>query len=392
MDGEGRGGFLRFFRRRRSEELADIDADITAFGEALARFQFVPRGDGSDDDVLADYQRALDAYDRAKRDFVGDRDREDAQDVLQALDDGRYALACAVARSEGRALPERRLPCFFDPRHGPSTAEVDWAPSGGTVRTIAVCAADAVRISDGQPPISSNSTPRRGGTPAPRHAPSAVSVTTPASSRPRRTSSGPLPKWLLYKEWPPDTPESRRVSGSRTRDVELLRTDSAEAVLLIVRMFPDGVGQAYLDGSAAGRRALIERNVERVVTPVPADGARHIRVRMESSGSWRLWLQSPDHTRRVERTLQASGPYVFRYEGGPGEILFSHRGGGPFAVEALTEELTSGGRLVSGKGTCEVQGVLPGPGLYQVQSYSRWQVVLAPTTGSTTGSTADSSY
>ncbi|KKD06442.1 hypothetical protein [Streptomyces sp. WM6386] len=59
-------------------------------------------------------------------------------------------------------------------------------------------------------------------------------------------------------------------------------------------------------------------------------------MRMESSGSWRLWLQPPDRIRLVVRTLQASGPYVFRYEGGPGQILFSHRGGGPFTVEALT--------------------------------------------------------
>ncbi|MFJ2962565.1 hypothetical protein ACIPIC_09665 [Streptomyces collinus] len=377
MGREGRGGFLRFFRRRRAEELADIEAEITDFGEALARFQYVPRGDEADGPVLADVQRALDAYDRAKRDFAGDRDREDAADVLRALDDGRYALACAAARSEGRALPERRLPCFFDPRHGPSTAEVDWAPPGGAARTIPVCAADAVRIKEGQPPIATGSTPRRAGAPAPRPAPG-PGPAAPASGGPGRTSAGPTPKWLLYKEWPPDTPDTRRAGGSGTRDVELLRTDSAEPVLLVLRMFRDGAGQAYLDG-ASGRRALIERMAERVVTPVPADGARHVRVRVESSGSWRLWLQSPDRVRVVERSLQATGSYVFRYEGGPGELRFSHQGGGRFAVEALGEDLSSTARLLSGKGTSDVQGVLPGPGLYQVQSYAPWQLFLIPT-------------
>ncbi|MGV9451678.1 hypothetical protein [Streptomyces sp. NPDC003635] len=365
MEGDSRGGLRRFFRRRRAEELAGIDAEITAFGEALARFEFAPLGAEADDAVLADYQRALDAYERAKRDFVGDRDREDAQDVLLALEGGRDALARAVARSRGEEIPEPRPPCFFDPRHGPSTAEITWAPAGGATRVIPVCAADAVRIGDQRPSGTAGPIAPQAAMPPPRQ----------GSAAP---SSGPMPKWLLYKEWPPDTPATRCVRGSGNRTVELLRTDPTEPVLLIVRSFRDGAGQAYLDGPR-GPRALMERHVERVVTPVPPDGDRHVRVRLESYGSWQLWLQSLEHVRVAERTLQATGPYVFRYDGGPGEIRFSHDGGGPFAVEALSGQLSTAARLVGGKGTCKVQGLLPGPGLYCVRSYARWELILLPT-------------
>src|SRR3712207_7562347 len=42
--------------------------------------------------------------------------------------------------------------CFFDPRHGPSARDVEWAPPGGAPRLVPACAADAVRIEDGEDP------------------------------------------------------------------------------------------------------------------------------------------------------------------------------------------------------------------------------------------------
>ncbi len=53
---------------------------------------------------------------------------------------------------EGRPAPERGSPCFFDPRHGPSVTDVDWAPPGGQTRTVPACAADAARVKDGFDP------------------------------------------------------------------------------------------------------------------------------------------------------------------------------------------------------------------------------------------------
>ncbi|MFH8289958.1 hypothetical protein [Streptomyces sp. NPDC018059] len=107
-------GLLR--GRRREPELAHVDAEITAFGEMLAGHSFTPGHHKNDPGLLADYQRALDAYEQAKRSFVGDRNLQDATDVLRALDEGRHALACVEAVLEGRPRPRRRPLCFFDPR------------------------------------------------------------------------------------------------------------------------------------------------------------------------------------------------------------------------------------------------------------------------------------
>jgi hypothetical protein len=44
------------------------------------------------------------------------------------------------------------LPCFFDPGHGPSVEDVEWAPVGGAPRTVPACAADAFRVRNGDDP------------------------------------------------------------------------------------------------------------------------------------------------------------------------------------------------------------------------------------------------
>jgi hypothetical protein len=42
----------------------------------------------------------------------------------------------------------------MDPRHGPSTQDVMWAPEGGTPRSVPVCQACAVEIADGRTPAA----------------------------------------------------------------------------------------------------------------------------------------------------------------------------------------------------------------------------------------------
>ncbi len=74
------------------------------------------------------------------------------QDVTRILDDGRYAIACVRARVAGQPLPQRRPPCFFDPRHGLSVADVTYAPMGGTERQVPACALDAERVRVGAEP------------------------------------------------------------------------------------------------------------------------------------------------------------------------------------------------------------------------------------------------
>jgi hypothetical protein len=99
-----------------------------------------------------DWQRALDGYENADRSLRRLSDPSDVRHVTEALEDGRYAVACVVARRDGRPLPQRRPPCFFNPAHGPSTLDVEWAPPGGRPRPVPVCAADADRLAHGAEP------------------------------------------------------------------------------------------------------------------------------------------------------------------------------------------------------------------------------------------------
>ncbi|MGA5422397.1 hypothetical protein [Streptomyces lavendulocolor] len=149
-------------RRRRYQEEQEaldklrvvVDEDITAYGEELDRLDFHPGEKGADDAMRADYERALDSYDKAKTLMGQARHPHDVRGVTEAIEDGRYALAVLSARREGRPLPERRAPCFFDPRHGPAATEVEWSPSGGAVREVPVCAADAARLAQGEDPMA----------------------------------------------------------------------------------------------------------------------------------------------------------------------------------------------------------------------------------------------
>ncbi|MFI5674681.1 hypothetical protein [Streptomyces cellulosae] len=159
--GAGAYTLVRRNRRRHAEEQRAaleklrvvVDEDITAFGEELDRLDFHPAEAGADDTMRADYERALDAYDRAKSAMAEAGKPEDVRAVTQALEDGRFSLASLAARREGRPLPDRRPPCFFDPRHGPSVADMTWTPPGGATREVPVCAADRTRLADGRDPV-----------------------------------------------------------------------------------------------------------------------------------------------------------------------------------------------------------------------------------------------
>ncbi|MEU3662959.1 hypothetical protein AB0E77_25000 [Streptomyces sp. NPDC032940] len=161
VGGAGAYALVRRNRHRREEEQRAalerlrvvVDEDITAFGEELDRLDFHPAEPGADDAMRADYERALDAYDQAKSYMADARRPEDVRSVTEALEDGRFCLAQLSARREGRPLPERRPPCFFDPRHGPSVADATWTPPGGATREVPVCAADQARLSDGRDPM-----------------------------------------------------------------------------------------------------------------------------------------------------------------------------------------------------------------------------------------------
>ncbi|KUL37882.1 hypothetical protein ADL22_19785 [Streptomyces sp. NRRL F-4489] len=168
----GLGGYALFRRARKQREEREraelealrtvVDEDITAFGEELDRLDFSPSEPGATDAMRTDYTTALDAYDLAKTRMAEARRPGDVRAVTEALEDGRFALATLAARRTGAPLPERRMPCFFDPRHGPSTTDVQWAPPGGAPRPVPACAADATRVADGLEPMA-RTVPTPGG-------------------------------------------------------------------------------------------------------------------------------------------------------------------------------------------------------------------------------------
>ncbi|MGB0099973.1 MAG: hypothetical protein WBP61_06800 [Nocardioides sp.] len=141
---------------RQRAELAPVHKlaaeDITALGEQLQELDLDLAGRDLGAGENADYQRALDAYEAAKTAADAMARPDDVRHVTVIVEDGRYAIACVRARVAGDPLPTRRPPCFFDPRHGPSVADVPWTPAGGATRDVPACALDAERVSAGAAP------------------------------------------------------------------------------------------------------------------------------------------------------------------------------------------------------------------------------------------------
>ncbi|MCW2796132.1 hypothetical protein [Nocardioides sp.] len=150
-----RNGKRRELERRRAE-LEPVKKfafeDITALGVELQSLDTDLAGRQLDAGANADYQRALDSYEAAKTAGDSIQQPEDLKHVAEILEDGRYAILCVRARVAGEPLPTRRPPCFFDPRHGPSVADVPYAPPGGATRDVPACELDAERVRAGADP------------------------------------------------------------------------------------------------------------------------------------------------------------------------------------------------------------------------------------------------
>jgi hypothetical protein len=152
-------GFVAFraYRRRRQTqaELAEVKAaaheDLIALADDV---QGLEEPVESNPQAKAEYDRALQSYDSASRSYDRAARPKELEAVTSALEEGRYHMASAQALLDGRSPPERRPPCFFDPRHGPSAREVEWAPPGGTPRKVPACEADAQALDRGAEPAS----------------------------------------------------------------------------------------------------------------------------------------------------------------------------------------------------------------------------------------------
>lgn len=122
-------------------------------GEQVADLHVDTLADDLDPAAGDHYRRALEGYDQAKHLLAVSETAADVIAVEQVVADTRFHRAAVLALRHGEPLPERRDPCFFDPRHGPSMQDVEWTPPGGTARTIGVCASDARRLTAGEEPL-----------------------------------------------------------------------------------------------------------------------------------------------------------------------------------------------------------------------------------------------
>jgi hypothetical protein len=159
----GGGGLLawRSQRKRKARQEAEVAElrkvardDLDAIGEDIRLLEIDVDMPGADPRAKERYGEAVLAYTRAEEGLDLARTSAEFQPIGQALEEGRFAMAAAKAHLAGRDEPERRPPCFFDPRHGPSVTDVEWQPTWGATREVPVCAADAARLEAGEEPDS----------------------------------------------------------------------------------------------------------------------------------------------------------------------------------------------------------------------------------------------
>lgn len=143
-------------RREALEQLEGVrrlaDEDVTYLGEQLQRLDREVEGQVLDEQTRVDYQTALDSYETAQRGVAGIRSADEISRVTDTLAAGRYALACVQDRVAGRDVPELRVPCFFNPQHGPSVGEVMWTQPGQGTRRVPACSQDAARVANDEVP------------------------------------------------------------------------------------------------------------------------------------------------------------------------------------------------------------------------------------------------
>jgi hypothetical protein len=150
-------------RRKREQERARAELeevkqvareDLIALGDDIRALDLDVEMPDADPEAKQHYNQAVERYTEAEQALDAVRSPEDVERVTSALEEGRWAMTAAKEELEGRQAPERRPPCFFDPRHGPSVGDAEWAPPGGQPRPVPVCAADLQRIQDGLDPES----------------------------------------------------------------------------------------------------------------------------------------------------------------------------------------------------------------------------------------------
>ena len=155
----GAVGFLLFRaarkRRRSQAELAEVKAaaheDLIALADDVQKLEQPVEANAQ---AKQEYTQALDFYDKASGAYDRVTQARQLEGVTSALEEGRWHMSAAQSLLDGRTPPDRRPPCFFDPRHGPSARDVEWTPPGGRPRKVPACEADAEAVERGTEPAS----------------------------------------------------------------------------------------------------------------------------------------------------------------------------------------------------------------------------------------------
>jgi hypothetical protein len=150
---------VNMFRRRRSvgnSGFGDVRAlareDIVALGDDLRNLDVGLDAENDHPQAMREYTRAYESFQQAVEAFERAQGPNDFAPVSTALESGRYYMTLARSRFEKRELPQRRPPCFFDTRHGPSVDDVGWMPSSGPPRPVPACESCMWSIANGVEP------------------------------------------------------------------------------------------------------------------------------------------------------------------------------------------------------------------------------------------------
>ena len=160
-------GTRRFRRRRwlKAEDAQVADAlrpslqeEVVELSQTVAALPPAPAGGGPGDELNNRTRQVLDLVEEARHRLDVDDGRarmdtpDEVEDVVRRLADARYELAAIDALRNGRPVPEKTAPCFFDPRHGPSVDTRPFTPEFGLERQVPVCAKCAEEVDAGRKP------------------------------------------------------------------------------------------------------------------------------------------------------------------------------------------------------------------------------------------------
>jgi hypothetical protein len=136
--GARRANTLALMRTLTEEDVSELGAELTSLStQAMDR------------ESRRNYVGAQQAYAAARGALAELQGNDAIHAATEAVATGQYELLCVRARLAAEPVPDRRVPCVFDTRHGPSTTDVLWTQPN----QLPVCADDAARLEAGDEPL-----------------------------------------------------------------------------------------------------------------------------------------------------------------------------------------------------------------------------------------------